>query len=130
MPGNGGPRPPLYSARGSSTLWICSTATGRAGAKASRLYAPATGATGQGEMDLRSTTPLAAMNVCNVPPRFQTLDVPRAQRIAPGEPERSILFRRTRASGFAKMPPVGTLSHDPEGLAVLGDWIRQLKSCN
>lgn len=93
-------------------------------------YCHRPGATGQGEMDLRFTTPLADMNVCNVAPRFGTLDIAGAKRIVPGDPDRSLLWRRTRASGLARMPPLGTLSHDPEGLAVLRQWIRQLTTCD
>jgi hypothetical protein len=44
VPGNGGPRPPRYSARGSSTEWKCITGTGRPGAKDSTTIPPATGA--------------------------------------------------------------------------------------
>lgn len=92
-------------------------------------YCHRPGATGQGEMDLRFTTPLAAMNVCNVTPRFGTLDIAGAQRIAPGDPERSILWRRMRATGFARMPPLGTLGRDAQGLALVREWIRHLTSC-
>jgi hypothetical protein len=102
----------------------------RAWLHANCSYCHRPGATGQGGMDLRITTPLRAMNVCNVTPRFGTLDIPHAKRITPGDPERSILWRRMRASGFARMPPLGTLGHDPEGLAVVGEWIRQLKTCD
>jgi hypothetical protein len=80
-------------------------------------------------MDLRFTTPLAAMNVCNATPRFGTFDVPNAKRISPGHPEQSILWLRMRSSGFARMPPLGSLGHDAKGLAVVGDWIRQLTGC-
>ncbi len=101
----------------------------RAWLHANCAYCHRPGATGQGEMDLRFTTPLAEMNVCNVVPRFGDLGHVGAMRIAPGDLDRSILFRRIRASGFARMPPLGTLGHDPKGLALIGDWIRSLKSC-
>src|SRR6266705_2454499 len=42
--GKGGPSPPSYSARGSSTLWKSITGTGRAGANESTTSPPATGA--------------------------------------------------------------------------------------
>ncbi len=93
-------------------------------------YCHRPGATGQGEMDLRFTTPLDAMNICNVKPRFGTMYIPDAKRMVPGSPERSILWRRMRTTGFARMPPLGTLDRDLEGLALVGEWIRHLTTCN
>jgi uncharacterized repeat protein (TIGR03806 family) len=101
----------------------------RAWLHANCAYCHRPGASGQGEMDLRFTTPLAAMNACNATPRFGTFDVPNAKRISPGHPEQSILWLRMRSSGFARMPPLGSLGHDAKGLAVVGDWIRQLTGC-
>lgn len=101
----------------------------RAWLHANCAYCHRPGATGQGEMDLRYDTPLAATNLCNVIPRFGTLDLAGAKRIAPGHPERSILWRRIRSPGFIRMPPLGTLSHDVVGVALVAEWIRGLTAC-
>ncbi len=92
-------------------------------------YCHRPGATGLGDMDLRYTTPLAQMNVCDVPPRYGTFDKLLARRIAPGDPSRSVLLRRMKALGFLRMPPLGTLGTDPKGIEDVSRWIEQL-SCN
>lgn len=84
-------------------------------------------ATGQGDMDLRFTTPLEQMNICDVPPQFGSFDTVDARRIAPGDPKRSMLLRRIRSRSFIRMPPVGPLTPDKEGAALVEAWIKQLK---
>jgi glucose/arabinose dehydrogenase len=102
----------------------------RAWLHANCAYCHRPGANGQGELDLRYDTPLAQMNVCNIKPTFDMMNVPNAMRIAPGEPERSLLFRRIRATGFSRMPPLGLGTRgDPDGLALVGEWIGSLTSC-
>lgn len=92
-------------------------------------YCHRPGATGQGEMDLRFDTPFAAMNVCNVRPRFGSYNISDARRIVPGDPGRSMLLRRMGATGPARMPPLGTRDFDKQGVALVGDWIRSLTAC-
>lgn len=90
-------------------------------------YCHRPGGSGQGDLDLRYETPLAQMGVCNVFPRFGSFGTANARIIAPGEPNRSMLLRRIRALGFLRMPPVGSLTSDPEGGALVERWIRELR---
>jgi uncharacterized repeat protein (TIGR03806 family) len=101
----------------------------RAWLHANCAYCHQPGATGQGEMDLRYSATLAQMNVCNVTPRFGDFEIIGAKRVVPGDPDRSTLVRRIRASGFARMPPLGTFTHDPQGRSSVEEWVRQL-SCS
>jgi uncharacterized repeat protein (TIGR03806 family) len=86
-------------------------------------------ATGHGEMDLRFDASLAQMNVCDVTPRFGTYNIQNARRVVPGEPGRSMLWRRMKATGNARMPPLGTLRPDDQGVALVAEWIRGLETC-
>lgn len=47
--------------------------------------------------------------------------------IAPGEPDRSLLYLRLVSEDpTAQMPPVGRTHHDPDGAALIRDWIAQM----
>ena len=81
-------------------------------------------------MDLSFTTPLEDMNVCDVAPQFGSWGVADARRIAPGAPNRSVLLRRIRTKSFNRMPPLGTSTIDPQGTAVVEEWIKQLSCTN
>ncbi len=49
------------------------------------------------------------------------------QRVVPGRPEASQLAARMRSrSPLTQMPPLGTQIVDPEGLALIEQWVRQL----
>jgi hypothetical protein len=80
-------------------------------------------------MDLRYSTPLEDMGVCDEPVRFGSFAVENALRVAPGNPKRSMLLARIRTRSFLQMPPVGLLTHDPDGAALIEEWIKQLR-CN
>jgi len=62
--------------------------------------------------------------------RYRTPDfAPDAALIAPRAPERSVLLARMRSrQAQTQMPPLGTHVTDPEGLALVERWIRQLSS--
>ncbi|MEO8700148.1 MAG: PQQ-dependent sugar dehydrogenase [Kofleriaceae bacterium] len=108
------PRPPPIQER--ARAWL----------DANCSYCHRPGATGQTDMDLRATTPLAAMNVCDVPPRLGTFGIAKARRVAPGDPARSVLAVRIRTRTFARMPPLGSFEYDAEGLQLVEDWIARL----
>jgi len=90
-------------------------------------YCHRPGGGGQGDLDLRYDTPLARMGVCNVVPRMGSFAVKNALIIAPGEPSRSMLYRRILSKSFVRMPPMGSLTIDPEGAAVIEQWIKALR---
>lgn len=89
-------------------------------------YCHQPGATGQGDMDLRASVPVEAMNICDVAPQFGSYGVDNARRVAPGDPSRSILLRRIRSRGYIRMPPLGTTTVDVEGTGYVENWIKQL----
>ena len=47
--------------------------------------------------------------------------------IAPGDPDRSILFQRVARRGPGQMPPLATSEVDRQAAELLREWIRQLK---
>ena len=82
------------------------------------------------DMDLRYVTSLLNMKVCNVQTVRGVVDpnVPPV-RLVPGEPEVSaISVRMHNRSGYA-MPKLGSNLVDPEGMAVVDQWIREISVC-
>lgn len=86
------------------------------------------GGTGGGGMDLRWTTPLAEMGVCDVAPAYGEVGI-GDRLLAPGDPERSILVLRMRDRAGYRMPPVGTSEVDVDGVALVEAWIDSLTGC-
>lgn len=82
------------------------------------------------DVDLRYGTTLFDMNVCNVSTVRGIVDpnVPPL-RLVPGAPEASaISVRMHNRSGYA-MPKIGSNLVDPDGVAVVDAWIRDLTGC-
>lgn len=88
------------------------------------------GGGGQGDIDMRFTTPLANTNLCGVAPELGDLDIADALRIAPGEPERSVLLARIRTTSTPRMPPIPRTVVDDDGAALIADWIASLPDCS
>lgn len=86
------------------------------------------GGPGGGAMDLRWTTPLAEMGVCDVPPAYGDVG-PGDRLLAPGDASRSILVLRMRDRAGFRMPPVGSNVVDADGVALLEAWIDGLSGC-
>ena len=55
-----------------------------------------------------------------------TFNIDDARIIAPGEPERSVLFYRMAKLGAGRMPRIGSLRVDERGLRLIGDWIAHM----
>jgi len=87
------------------------------------------GPAGRAQMDLRAATPLDEAGLCNEAPRGGDLDIEDAVIVAPGNPARSVLSARLRATGSAHMPPVAITSVDEVGAAVVDAWIESLGAC-
>ena len=49
--------------------------------------------------------------------------------IAPGSPATSVLVQRPKRLDANRMPPLGTRIVDPQGTAVLEQWVQGLTSC-
>jgi mono/diheme cytochrome c family protein len=84
--------------------------------------------TGGGTMDLRWTTDLADMAICDEPPERGDLGIADARIVAPGDASRSVLWSRIARRDAYGMPPLATHEVDGEGVALIGEWIGSL-SC-
>jgi hypothetical protein len=82
------------------------------------------------DMDMRYDTALFDMHLCNVPSVRGAVDanVPPV-RLLPGAPSASaVSFRMHNRSGYA-MPRLGSNLVDPDGVAVVDQWISGLTDC-
>ncbi len=77
-------------------------------------------------MDLRFEVDLTE-TVCDV---VATHDggIEDARLIAPGDPERSLVYLRPQLPDW-RMPPLGTNLVSEDGVEMLGDWIAAMKAC-
>ena len=87
------------------------------------------GGPGQGPLDLRYTTALAAANLCNQAPENGDLGVSGAVLLAPGDPARSILSLRTKTLDATRMPPLASSIVDAAGTALIDSWITSVSTC-
>jgi hypothetical protein len=85
------------------------------------------GGASRGNLDFRLTTPLAQTGLVNTDPLAGDLGLAGAKIVAPGSPEKSILVRRMKDTGFFRMPPVAYHNEPSPILPVVEEWIRQLK---
>ncbi len=83
-------------------------------------------ATGIGQFDVRSTTPLASQNIIDGPVLYD-LGITGARVVVPQEISTSIMHHRMNSlvSGTA-MPPLGKNVVDQEGVQLIADWINSL----
>jgi len=79
---------------------------------------------GNAMMELEFTTPRDRMNVVGVPPLHDTFGIEGARLVAPGHPERSVLYERLKRRGAGQMPPLATTVADAQAVRVLHDWIK------
>jgi uncharacterized repeat protein (TIGR03806 family) len=62
----------------------------------------------------------------DVAPAQGRFGIDDARLIAPGEPDRSILFYRISKTGSGRMPRLGSEHVDPLGSKLIGDWIASM----
>ena len=80
-------------------------------------------------MDLRFETALADTNTCDVVPAGETLGIPDARILAPGDASRSVLIQRMSRRDAYGMPPLGSSEPDANGVALLTTWVDGLSAC-
>jgi uncharacterized repeat protein (TIGR03806 family) len=85
--------------------------------------------TGGGSIDFRYSTALAQMNICNANPTEGDLGVANAKRLVPGDPASSIISLRIHALNANRMPPLASRVVDPNGSALIDQWITSLNAC-
>ncbi len=81
---------------------------------------------GNSLMELGYKTALPKARILNEPPVHEDLGIAGASLVKPGEPDRSVLYRRIALRGEHQMPPVSTNTVDKDGVKLLNEWIRQL----
>ena len=82
---------------------------------------------GNARIVLDFTTDLDKTYSVDFRPQHDTYGIPDAVLIAPGEPERSILYQRVARQGKGQMPPLATSQQDLQAAQLLYDWISQMK---
>ena len=83
---------------------------------------------GNARIVLDFTTDLDKTYSVGFRPQHDTYGISDAMLIAPGDPERSILYQRVARRGEGQMPPVATSQQDLQAVQLLYDWISQMKS--
>ena len=80
------------------------------------------------QFDLRFATPLELTGIVDEFPQFlggELSEIEQPRIVAPGSPERSVLYRRLAAEADKgwRMPPLARYEVDEEGADVIWDWI-------
>jgi uncharacterized repeat protein (TIGR03806 family) len=79
---------------------------------------------GNAAIDLTVGVPAERMGLIDVQPQHDRLGAgPDSRLIAPGDPDRSILWLRLGRRGAGQMPPLATSVPDPEGLQLIREWV-------
>lgn len=81
---------------------------------------------GNARMQLRFDQKLAETNLVDERPLHGNFGLRDAKIVVPGDPFASVLFYRLSKWGRGRMPHVGSLVHDEQGLQLIRDWIQQL----
>ncbi len=66
------------------------------------------------------------MNLIGQRPAHGNLQIEGARLVAPGDPERSLLYQRMNRLGNGRMPKVGSSVVDTFGTTLIRDWIVEL----
>ncbi|NBO91742.1 MAG: hypothetical protein EBV06_05440 [Planctomycetia bacterium] len=82
---------------------------------------------GNAAIDLHIDTPREKWKLIDVPPIHEKFGIADAKLIAPGEPDRSVLYARLAQRGRGQMPPLSSHRVDEAGLKVIEEWIRSVK---
>jgi hypothetical protein len=82
---------------------------------------------GNAQMELEFTMPKERMRIFDVKPLHDTFGLKDARLIAPGSPERSVLYRRISSRGPGQMPPLASAEVDQEAVRLLEQWIAAMK---
>ena len=81
---------------------------------------------GNSPMELGLDTPLGRMRLIDEVPIHDRFDINDARLVAPGSPERSVLYSGSRAEGPARCRPWSSTEVDRKAVKLIGDWIRGL----
>ena len=81
---------------------------------------------GNSLIELDFTIKRDEINIFGIHPQHSTFGIKDARLIAPGSPERSIIYYRVSHRGDGQMPPLGTSKVDNQAVQLLGDWIAKM----
>ena len=87
-------------------------------------HAPSGG--GNSRINLTYTAEPDKIRLIDEPPIHDTMGLTPARLVTPGDPDRSILYRRLTVRGLNQMPPTSTNQIDHRGANLIADWIRHL----
>jgi uncharacterized repeat protein (TIGR03806 family) len=76
--------------------------------------------------DARFDTPPSGRKMLDAPTVSDSLGIDRPRVVAPGDPARSLLYRRMIQPERFKMPPLARNVVDAEAAAVVAEWVRGL----
>jgi glucose/arabinose dehydrogenase len=82
---------------------------------------------GNAHMELGFFTPVNSMRLINEVPMHDRFDIPNAVLVAPGSPERSVLYKRISLRGTGQMPPLVSTQVDHQAVKMIADWIRGVR---
>lgn len=83
---------------------------------------------GNAAINLRFDAPIDRLRLVDEAPTQGDLGIADARLVAPGHPERSILYHRIARRGPGQMPPLATTRVDPDADALIRTWIEQLRA--
>lgn len=86
------------------------------------------GAGGTATIDLRHTIDQGEMKIIDVKPNQGLLDLDDAHLVALGKPDSSVLLYRIATIGKGHMPHIGSTTPDPQGVSLVRDWIKSLRT--
>jgi uncharacterized repeat protein (TIGR03806 family) len=81
---------------------------------------------GNAKMELDLDTPVRRMRVVDEAPLHDRFDIADARLVAPGSPERSVLYHRISRRGSGQMPPLMSTEVDRKAVELIAEWIRGL----
>ncbi len=82
---------------------------------------------GNSRIELSFKTPMDEAHLINERPMHDTMGLVDARLVFPGDPDRSLLYRRVTRRGLNQMPPTSTNQVDARGAKLLSEWISQLE---
>jgi hypothetical protein len=77
-------------------------------------------------MELDFARSVGGMRVINEVPEHDRFGIADPRLVAPGSPERSVLYQRISKRGTGQMPPLVSTQVDTKAVKMIADWIRGL----
>ncbi len=81
---------------------------------------------GNSELVIDYLTPLKKTQIMDVVPQHKGFSLADSRLIAPGSPERSLIWHRMKVRGRGQMPPLASAVTDQAAVELFSQWIRSL----